>query len=171
MWQLDGVFWPDVTAQQRRSHTPDIKNPIGACPRCIGALELEMYQSIKDACKCVPSLLSIGVIENTLLIRWVTVSLNQTLRNMARLKLVWNDDRPDHREFSHPLRYTTFSFHFNAIFEELSLRLLWKPPIFDHRRLDVEVGKVPSRPANGKTASHNPPVLSRASTNGKPSLT
>jgi len=50
--QLDRVFWPNVTTcsvvtQQRRSHAPDIKNPIGVCPRRIGAPKREAYQSIE----------------------------------------------------------------------------------------------------------------------------
>jgi hypothetical protein len=50
--QLDRVFWPNATTcsvvtQQRRSHAPDIKNPIGVCPRRIGAPKREAYQSIE----------------------------------------------------------------------------------------------------------------------------
>jgi len=57
--QLDRVFWPNATTcsvvtQQRRSHAPDIKNPIGVCPRRIGVHQSERRTNqSKHACKSV----------------------------------------------------------------------------------------------------------------------
>lgn len=163
-----------MVTQQRRSHPPDLENSIGLCPRRIRAPKREAYPSIKTGLQKPAGSSDQGSqIQACDLLDCRCSNLYMMEIDMARLKIIWNDDRPDRRGFIHPLRDPIFRISFPYLPKKAYLHLPWTSPGFDHRWLDFGVGKAQLRPANvqWRTGLYSPPVRSRALTNGKLSLT